>query len=127
MFDIGEGVVTLTSTKRQCRHPEQPEDSSSRQTSEGREFAAKLVFKPRNTSTMLTVSVSQAQVRYDTFTSIIPQITVNNILHPHSLVFHVAATGTVQQLLALVADGKASLHDHDTYGQSLLHVSNSLP
>ncbi|RTE84304.1 hypothetical protein BHE90_001093 [Fusarium euwallaceae] len=123
MFDIGEGVVTLTSTKRQCRHPEQPENLMSRQTSEGREFAAKLVFKPRNTSTMLTVSVSQAQVRYDTFTSILPQITVNNILPPDSLVFSVAANGTVQELLALVAEGRASLHDHDTYGQSLLHRS----
>ncbi|RSL69872.1 hypothetical protein CEP53_002038 [Fusarium sp. AF-6] len=123
IFDIGEGVVTLTSTKRQCRHPEQPEDAMSRQTTEGREFAAKLVFKPRNTSTMLTVSVSQAQVRYDTFTSILPQITVNNILHADSLVFSVAANGTVQELLALVAEGRASLHDHDTYGQSLLHRS----
>lgn len=76
---------------------------------------------------MLTVSVNQAQVTYDSFTSILPQITVNNILPPDSLVFRVAASGTVQELLALVAEGKASLHDHDTYGQSLLHVSNTLP
>jgi hypothetical protein len=94
------------------------------QTGHGRDFAAKLVFEPKNTNKMLTISVNQGQVVYGSFTSILPQITVNSILPPESLVFRLAASGSIQELMALVADGKASLHDHDTFGQSLLHVSN---
>lgn len=127
IIDIGDGLVTLTSTKRRCRHLGQPGDSMSCQTGHGRDFAAKLVFEPKNTNKMLTISVSQGQVVYDSFTSILPQITVNSILPPESLVFRLAASGSIQELMSLVADGKASLHDHDTFGQSLLHVSHSLP
>ncbi|RSL88876.1 hypothetical protein CDV31_015971 [Fusarium ambrosium] len=123
VIDIGGGVVRWTSTKLRRRHSTQFGASTSRQTDHARDFSAKLVFEPKNTNKMLTISVNQGQVVYDSFTSILPQITVNNILPPESLVFRLAASGSIQELLALVADGKASLHDHDTSGQSLLHHS----
>ncbi|KAJ4328886.1 hypothetical protein N0V84_000674 [Fusarium piperis] len=88
-----------------------------------REFTAKLVFKPKNAPTMLTVSVNQGQFLFDSFTSMLPQVTVNSILPRDSLVFQLASSGSVQELMALVAEGKASLHDHDADGRSLLHHS----
>ena len=73
---------------------------------------------------MLTVSVDQGQLLFDSFTSLLPQIIVNNILPRGSLVFQLASSGSVQDLVALVAQGKASIHDHDTDGKSLLHVGD---
>lgn len=125
VIDIGDGVVTLTTTKRRRKHTKRCESAASNQATYLREFTAKLVFKSKSTPTMLTLSVNQGQVLFDSFTSMLPEVTVNSILPWDSLVFQLASNGSIQQLMALVAEGKASLHDHDTDGKSLLHVSDS--
>lgn len=73
---------------------------------------------------MIAVSVNQGQVLFDSFISMAPRVSAINILPKDSLVFQLAAGGKVQDLMALVAEGKASLRDHDTEGWSLLHVSS---
>ncbi|KAJ3540684.1 hypothetical protein NM208_g4949 [Fusarium decemcellulare] len=119
MIEIADGIVTLTASKRRRRLLE-PDDTNNKD-SHGREFVSTLVFKPKNTNSMLTLSVNQGQVLFDSFTSMLPRITVSNILPTDSLVFKLAADGNVQDLIQLVSSGKASWHDHDTNGQSLLH------
>lgn len=45
------------------------------------------------------------------------------ISYPETLVFDIARSGSVQDLLKLFEGGLANLHDHDTDGWSLLHHS----
>ncbi|EEU37880.1 uncharacterized protein NECHADRAFT_88161 [Fusarium vanettenii 77-13-4] len=123
VIDIGDGVVTLTTTKRRGKHKRHCENAASSQAIYRREFTAQLVFKSKSTPTMLTLSVNQGQVLFDSFTSMLPEVIVNNILPCDSLVFQLTSNGSIQQLMTLVAEGKASLHDHDTDGKSLLHHS----
>ncbi|KAM5341791.1 hypothetical protein ACJ41O_014822 [Fusarium nematophilum] len=127
IIDIGDGVVTITSNKRRCKFRPQSQAGAENEGISKREFIAKLVFKPRNADAMLTVSVNQGQVLFDSFTSMLPRITASNILPTGSLVFELAFTGRIQDLKKLVAEGKASLHDHDSHGWSLLHVSSFVP
>jgi hypothetical protein len=68
---------------------------------------------------MLTVYISQSQTLWG-IPSTIPRLYVNNILPNDSLGFQVVATGRVEDLVTLVAAGKASLRGHDTKGNSLL-------
>lgn len=90
------------------------------------EFTAEIRFQPIYSKTMYTVSVSQIQTLSGSLSGI-PGLTVNNILPKDSLVFQVAATGQVEDLLQLFAAGKADIHDHDINGKSLLHVSTTSP
>ncbi|KAM5372145.1 hypothetical protein ACJZ2D_007678 [Fusarium nematophilum] len=127
IIDIGDGVVTITSNKRRCKFRPQSQAGAENEGISKREFIAKLVFKPRNADAMLTVSVNQGQVLFDSFTSMLPRITASNILPTGSLVFELAFTGRIQDLKKLVAEGKASLHDHDSHGWSLLHYASNHP
>lgn len=124
VIDIGDGVVALTTTKRRWKDTRHCDRATNNQKIHRREFTAKLVFKSKGTPTMLTLSVNQGQFLFDSFTTMLPEVTVNSILPRDSLVFQLASNGSIQQLMALVAEGKASLYDHDTDGKSLLHVSD---
>jgi hypothetical protein len=73
---------------------------------------------------MLTVFVRQSQT-FRGSPLVIPRLFINNVLPSDSLVFRIAATGQVEDLVSLVTSGKASLRDHDTKGASLLHVSDN--
>lgn len=73
---------------------------------------------------MLTVSISQAQILCGSFSSI-PKLSVNNIRPRDSLVFELAARGSVEDLKLLFAGGKANVHDHDPNNWSLLHVGTN--
>lgn len=72
---------------------------------------------------MLEVTVSQAQLLAGSFLSI-PNLSVNNVISRDSEVFKLAQQGRTDDILALIADGKASLRDRDELGWSLLHVSS---
>lgn len=90
------------------------------------EITTRIRFQPKDSHTMFTVSVSQIQTLYDSLSGI-PGLIVNSILPKDSLVFRVAATGEVEDLLRLFATGKAGLHDHDIDGISLLHYAIKNP
>lgn len=91
---------------------------------ESKEFVGRLLFRPRESQSMIMVSVNRGHVLFDSYSNILPRISVYHVLPSDSLVFQLAASGRVQELKSLVAEGKASLRDHDSEGLSLLHVSN---
>jgi hypothetical protein len=74
---------------------------------------------------MLVLSVNQGQLLFNSFTSMLPCAMVCNILPKNSAVFDTARNGSVQDLVGLLEGGEANIHDHDTDGWSLLHVSPS--
>lgn len=53
----------------------------------------------------------------------IPVLCVNNVLPDGSPVFSIVKEGRLDDFMALLRDGEASIRDHDEYGASLLHVS----
>ncbi|KAI0098058.1 ankyrin repeat-containing domain protein [Nemania sp. FL0031] len=59
--------------------------------------------------------------------SSIPRITAYNVVPYNSLVFQIASWGRVEDLIALLSNGQASLHDRDEEGWSLLHYSLENP
>ncbi|KAH7023773.1 hypothetical protein EDB80DRAFT_770521 [Ilyonectria destructans] len=124
-IDLTNGVLTISTVKRRRRYLGCQNNSDSNKGS--KDFVAKLVFKPNNARAMIAVSVNQGQLFFDSFTSMAPRISAINILPKDSLVFQLAAGGRVQDLMALVAEGKASLRDHDTEGWSLLHHATHYP
>ncbi|EWG53676.1 hypothetical protein FVEG_12056 [Fusarium verticillioides 7600] len=121
-FETDDGVITVTTTKR--RRKASPEDKNGNVKNESRrDFLAKLTYLSKSTKKMLSLSVSQRQLVLNSFTSTLPSAMVCNILPENSLVFVTAQSGSVQDLLKLFEGGEASIHDHDTYGWSLLHYS----
>ncbi|KPM42617.1 hypothetical protein AK830_g3921 [Neonectria ditissima] len=120
-IDLGNGVLTVSTVKRR-RMPSRGGHQHGRDKSK-KDFVATLMFKPKNSRSMIAVSVNQGQVLCDSFTSMSPRISVINIVPKDSLIFDLAFEGEVEELMSFVAEGKGSLHDHDTDGQSLLHVS----
>lgn len=115
-------MLTISTVKRRRRYLGGQNNSDSNKGS--KDFIAKLAFKPNNARAMIAVSVNQGQVFFDNFISMAPRVSAINILPRDLLVFQLAAGGRVQDLMALIAEGKASLRDHDTGGRSLLHVSS---
>ena len=128
IIDTGSGTLTVATNKRQRRQTRpQRENITDNDGGNLRDFVANIVFKPKTCQTMFTVSVNQAQVFCGSFSvSSIPKLFFNNILPHDSLVFQLAAKGRVEDLKSLIAEGKASLRDHDPDGHSLLHVSTVL-
>ncbi|KAH8738057.1 hypothetical protein BGZ61DRAFT_583072 [Ilyonectria robusta] len=118
-IDLSNGVLSISTVKRRRRYLGNRNNNDDNKGS--KDFVAKLVFKPNNAHAMIAVSVNQGQVLFDSFISMAPRVSAINILPKDSLVFQLAAGGKVQDLMALVAEGKASLRDHDTEGWSLLH------
>lgn len=123
MIDVDSGILTVTTNKRQrkrmdyrCEYMLADFDTNEV------ELRAEIIFKPKTSQSMLTVSISRSSILCNTFSDI-PRLFITNILPVNSWVFQLAATGTVEELLSLVAKGEASLRDHDTKGKSLLHVS----
>ena len=70
---------------------------------------------------MITIAETQYRVGQGTFISV-PRLCVNNIRPASSPVFEVVAEGRMDEFLAMLRSGQASLSDHDEYGASLLMV-----
>ncbi|KAF4971009.1 hypothetical protein FSARC_2112 [Fusarium sarcochroum] len=119
-LEMSDGVVTIATTKRRRKLVSRSRDDTD-SGEYGREFLASLTFKSRSMKKMLTLSVHQGQMLFDSFTSILPRITVCNVMPEDSPVFQIASSGSVEDLMKLISEGKASIHDHDTNGWSLLH------
>ncbi|KAG4256174.1 hypothetical protein FPRO03_05122 [Fusarium proliferatum] len=121
-FGTEDGVVTVTTTKRR-RKSSREGDNENAKNQARRDFLAKLTYTSKSTKKMLSLTVNQGQLLFNSFSSMLPCITVCNILPPNSVVFDAVRNGTVQDLVGLLEGGKAGIHDHDTNGWSLLHHS----
>lgn len=121
-IETGDGVLTVTAAKRRRKLPSKIEREQGKRETR-RDFLAKLIYTSKSTKKMLVLSVNQGQLLFNSFTSMLPCAMVCNILPRNSLVFDTAQSGSVQDLLKLFEGGEANIHDHDTYGWSLLHVS----
>lgn len=71
---------------------------------------------------MFKLTTRRSDERHGVFVSI-PVLCVNNILPAGSPVFSIVQEGRLDEFMALLRDGGASIRDHDEYGASLLHVS----
>ncbi|KAF4446201.1 hypothetical protein F53441_10177 [Fusarium austroafricanum] len=95
-----DGIVTINVTKRRrklisCGENDQDNGELTR------EFLTKLTYESKSKKKMLSLWVNQNhQLLFDSF---------------------MTQEGSVEELLKFIAGGRASLHDHDTNGWSLLH------
>ncbi|KAK2677744.1 hypothetical protein RAB80_006484 [Fusarium oxysporum f. sp. vasinfectum] len=121
-IETSDGVMTVTAAKRRRKLPSKIEREQGKGENR-RDFLAKLTYTSKSTKKMLVLSVNQGQLLFNSFTSMSPCALVCNILPRNSLVFDTARSGSVQDLLKLFEGGEANIHDHDTYGWSLLHHS----
>ncbi|KAF5687535.1 hypothetical protein FDENT_5282 [Fusarium denticulatum] len=121
-FETNGGVMTITTAKRRRKSFSQGENEKAKNEAR-RDFLAKLTYTSKSTKKMLTLSVNQGQLLFNSFITMMPCLTVCNILPIDSLVFDTARNGSVHDLVGLLEGGKAGIHDHDTNGWSLLHHS----
>lgn len=117
-----DAVITIATTKRREKLLFVSEDAPPN-TLYGRGFCGSLSLKSKTKKKMVTLSVQQGQLLFDRFTSLLPRVIVCNILPNNSPVFVVVSKGSVEDLMRLIVESKASLDDHDEDGWSLLHVS----
>ncbi|SCV52755.1 uncharacterized protein FFB14_12773 [Fusarium fujikuroi] len=120
------GVMTFMTARRRRRPPPEIGNEPSKNQS-GRAFLAKLTYTSWSSKKMLILSVEQVQGLFNSVINMPPCFTVCNILPRDSVVFDTTRCGSVKDLLQLFERGKANLHDHDTYGWSLLHHSVGNP
>ncbi|EXK44770.1 hypothetical protein FOXG_03801 [Fusarium oxysporum f. sp. lycopersici 4287] len=121
-IETDDGVMTVTAAKRR-RKPSSEIEREQGKSENRRDFIAKLTYTSKSTKKMLSLSVNQGQLLFNSFSSMLPCVMVCNILPKDSHVFDTARNGSVQDLLQLIEGGKANIHDHDTDGWSLLHHS----
>lgn len=96
---------------------------SQRENDKGdREFIANIMFRPAGRQSMITLTVHQRQIARGAASGI-PRLCINNIIPSTSEVFRLATEGKLDEIVALISRGEASLRDHDEDGWSLLHVS----
>ncbi|KAI0552308.1 ankyrin repeat-containing domain protein [Xylaria curta] len=68
---------------------------------------------------MIVASATQRRTAKESITPI-SRLTVNRVLPVGSRIFTVVRNGLLQELQAMLQEGKATLRDHDEYGASLL-------
>ncbi|KAF5567427.1 hypothetical protein FNAPI_670 [Fusarium napiforme] len=119
-MDTGDNVLTVTTTNRRKQPLPVAPNSPGREVC-GWAFLANLTVRSKTKKKMITVSVHRGQLLFERFTSMLPRVIVCQILPNDSDVFQVASQGSVQDLMRLIVQKKASLHDHDENGWSLLH------
>ncbi|OIW24632.1 ankyrin [Coniochaeta ligniaria NRRL 30616] len=117
-IDIGSGSLVVETNRR--RHINEGREAST--GGGGRDFIAKILFQPNSGQSLLSISVRQGQILSGSVLSI-PRVLLSNIIPTGSMVFTIAAKGQVEELMSLIADGKASLQDRDPSGVSLLHCA----
>ncbi|KAK9780844.1 putative Ankyrin [Seiridium cardinale] len=124
IVEVEGGSLTISTNKRKRRILSQrnKEHSLHKSARDHEDFVAQLLFRPQDSPFMLAISVTQRQLQYGA-ESRIPVLSINNVLPENSLVFQLAKSGRLADLKALMAEGKASLRDHDLKGWSLLHYA----
>ncbi|KAI1293277.1 hypothetical protein F5Y03DRAFT_374458 [Xylaria venustula] len=113
---IGASIVDVT-TKKPTRLQAQDFPENNEMIT-----SIRVLFKQAESTSALLFEVNQYPLVDGSFSSI-PRLSVMNIIPSNSLVFQVAKTGSVQDLLKVLASGQANLRDHDENGWSLLHHS----
>ncbi|KAF5969095.1 hypothetical protein FCOIX_11063 [Fusarium coicis] len=119
-MDTGDNVLTVTTTKQRRKLLPASQNAADSDVC-GWGFLGNLTVKSKTKKKMITVSVRRGQFLFDRFTSMLPRVIVCQILPNDSHVFRVASEGSIQDLMRLIVENKASLHDHDENGWSLLH------
>ncbi|KAF5573888.1 hypothetical protein FPANT_12072 [Fusarium pseudoanthophilum] len=119
-MDTGDNVLTVTTAKRRKQRLPVSQNALDSEVC-GWGFRGNLTIKSKTKKKMITVSVRRGQVFFDRFTSMLPRVIVCQILPNDSHVFRVASEGSIQDLMRLIVENKATLHDHDENGWSLLH------
>ncbi|EWG54109.1 hypothetical protein FVEG_12403 [Fusarium verticillioides 7600] len=119
-MDTGDNVLTVTTTNQRRKLLPASKNAADSNVC-GCGFLGNLTVKSKAKKKMITVSVRRGLVLFDRFTSMLPRVIVCQILPNDSHVFQVASEGSIQDLMRLIVENKASLHDHDENGWSLLH------
>ncbi|KAJ2979072.1 hypothetical protein NUW58_g7299 [Xylaria curta] len=122
-FNIGTGILDVTAKT--------PEEHSTETNCDEISFEDSMIhssLKIRfiNSSVALLIELNQCQLVDGAFSSI-PGLSINNIVPNSSLIFQIAADGSVQDLKDLFASGNASIRDRDENGCSLLRYSLDKP
>ncbi|KAI0902676.1 hypothetical protein F4823DRAFT_621169 [Ustulina deusta] len=94
--------------------------------SDGIYTGLRIAFKPKGSTFALCIEVNHCQLVDGSFSSI-PRLSICNTVSSDSLVFKVAASGSVSDLMKLLTSGQAHIRDHDEDGCSLLHHSLKNP
>ncbi|KAI0965356.1 hypothetical protein F4678DRAFT_334858 [Xylaria arbuscula] len=113
---IGSSTLDVMTKKSKRRQAQDFPENNEMVTS------IRIIFKQGESTSALLFEVNQYPLP-DGSSSSIPRLSVMNIISRHSLVFQVAQTGSVQDLMKLFASGQANIRDHDENGWSLLHHS----
>ncbi|KAF5637789.1 hypothetical protein F52700_4491 [Fusarium sp. NRRL 52700] len=120
-METSDNVFTVITTKRRSKLLPTSQQAPYSELG-GWGFLGNLTVKSKKKKKMITVSVNRDQLLFDRFTSMLPRVIVSQVLPNNSHVFQVASQGSVQDLMRLIVNNKASLHDHDENGWSLLHL-----
>ncbi len=122
VYNMGGDTLTISTVKRRRSRLDTANRSEDGDSIE--DFIAKLTYLPRKstgTSSMFMATVEQRMVR-NGFSCSIPRLQANLVLPRGSLVFQLVREGRLPEFEALLRDGRASLRDHDSLGNSLLAV-----
>jgi hypothetical protein len=130
VFDVGDGIVTVATNKKRQKitatasqgHIGMKKNAVRSAHHESSQFVGRVMFRPRAANFLIKITVDRGNVLCDSYETVLPSISVCNIVPDESLVFQFASKGELESLKKLVADGKASLRDHDENGRSLLHA-----
>jgi len=131
-FNVGAGHLTITTTKRKYQLMESngrtyKDNSDKKRKADAEDFLAKLIFFPPRGSAqgrMFEMSIYQRELTKELILTI-PNISVNRVRPGYSQVFRLVKEGDLNGLRKSLAEGKASVRDHDEDGRSLLFVSGS--
>ncbi len=127
-YHMEAGTLTVSAKLRRFRrHNPHLSETAREENADGIEdFTAKLRYFPDSrTGSMFEATSKQRMVWNGTFSSI-PRLQANRVLPNNSLVFQLVRAGRIADFEALLREGKASLRDHDEWGNSLLVVSTNL-
>ncbi|KAK3942476.1 hypothetical protein QBC46DRAFT_447683 [Diplogelasinospora grovesii] len=126
-YDTSIGTVSLITSEKWVKRPLTLQtgapfhlgDSSDVDQEEVLTTMLQIAPKYLSAQQMTRLIITQYHSFHGTFTSI-PRLCVNNIIPSNSPVFSIVQEGRVQDLQALLREGKASLRDHDENGRPLL-------
>ena len=122
IYSLEIGMLLVSRYCREASHPSEPFRPWLPSAME--EVTTRISFIPSRQKTpqqMFRITTCQYFTDNGTFSSI-PHLEVNRVLPAGSLVFLIVEEGRLDDFIALLKDGYASVRDHDEYGASLLHV-----
>lgn len=122
-IDIADGKFIFMTNKRQRLSSKTPSIECDDEISDG-ELVVNVTYRPSDAPWMLTLSLSQGTL-CDMGMYSIPNISIASIRPYNDKVFEVVKNGLIDELQRMLANGEASLRDHDEAGTPLLHVSRS--